>query len=44
MTEEISELDEVVINAGTFEASDKKKSVLLKLCEWLYLPLILKLV
>lgn len=25
-----SEIDEVVINAGTFEASDKKKSVLLK--------------
>ena len=30
MKEETSELDEVVINAGTFEASDKKKSVILK--------------
>jgi outer membrane cobalamin receptor len=28
--EDVSELNEVVINAGTFEASDKKKSVLLK--------------
>lgn len=28
--EEINELNEVVINAGTFEASNKKKSVLLK--------------
>jgi len=30
LIEEISELDEVIINAGTFEASDKKKSVVLK--------------
>ncbi|MBN1821272.1 MAG: TonB-dependent receptor [Prolixibacteraceae bacterium] len=30
MHEMASELNEVVINAGTFEASDKKKSVLLK--------------
>jgi len=30
LKEEASELDEVVINAGSFEASDKKKSVLLK--------------
>ncbi len=30
LKEEVSELNEVVINAGTFEASDKKKSVLLK--------------
>ncbi len=30
IAEESSELDEVVINAGTFEASDKKKSVILK--------------
>lgn len=30
LKEETSELDEVVINAGSFEASDKKKSVLLK--------------
>lgn len=30
LNEEASELDEVVINAGSFEASDKKKSVLLK--------------
>lgn len=30
LTEETSELDEVVINAGSFEASDTKKSVLLK--------------
>ena len=30
MIEEVSELNEVIINAGTFEASDKKKSVLLK--------------
>ena len=30
LQEMTSELDEVVINAGTFEASDKKKSVLLK--------------
>lgn len=30
LKENVSELDEVVINAGTFEASDKKKSVLLK--------------
>lgn len=30
LTEEVSELDEVIINAGTFEASDKKKAVLLK--------------
>ncbi|MBT3385936.1 MAG: hypothetical protein HN778_03470 [Prolixibacteraceae bacterium] len=29
LEEEISELDEVVINAGTFEASDKKKSVIM---------------
>ena len=27
LEEDISELNEVVINAGTFEASDKKKSV-----------------
>ncbi|HPF52729.1 MAG TPA: TonB-dependent receptor [Draconibacterium sp.] len=30
LEEDVSELNEVVINAGTFEASDKKKSVLLK--------------
>ena len=30
MEEALNELDEVVINAGTFEASDKKKAVLLK--------------
>ena len=30
LIQEISELDEVIINAGTFEASDKKKSVVLK--------------
>jgi len=30
MVEEINELNEVTINAGTFEASDKKKSVILK--------------
>nr|WP_321356839.1 TonB-dependent receptor [uncultured Draconibacterium sp.] len=30
LNEEVSELDEVIINAGTFEASDKKKSVVLK--------------
>jgi hypothetical protein len=30
LKELLSELDEVVINAGTFEASDKKKSVMLK--------------
>ncbi|WP_347840895.1 TonB-dependent receptor [uncultured Draconibacterium sp.] len=30
LIEAISELDEVIINAGTFEASDKKKSVVLK--------------
>ncbi|NQU55070.1 MAG: TonB-dependent receptor [Bacteroidetes bacterium] len=30
LKEAVSELDEVVINAGTFEASDKKKSVILK--------------
>ncbi len=30
MKEAASELDEVVINAGAFEASDKKKSVILK--------------
>ncbi len=30
LEEDISELNEVVINAGTFETSDKKKSVLLK--------------
>ncbi|WP_346863598.1 TonB-dependent receptor [uncultured Draconibacterium sp.] len=30
LIEEISELDEVIINAGTFEASDKKKSVVLR--------------
>jgi hypothetical protein len=30
LKEIMSEIDEVVINAGTFEASDKKKSVILK--------------
>ena len=30
LTEKAGELDEVVINAGTFEASDRKKSVILK--------------
>jgi len=30
LVEEINELNEVTINAGTFEASDKKKSVILK--------------
>jgi len=30
LEEDVSELNEVVINAGTFEASDKKKAVLLK--------------
>jgi hypothetical protein len=30
LEEEINELNEVTINAGTFEASDKKKSVILK--------------
>lgn len=30
LEEKISELNEVVINAGTFEASDKKKSVIMK--------------
>ncbi|QGY42455.1 TonB-dependent receptor [Maribellus comscasis] len=30
LQDDVSELNEVVINAGTFEASDKKKSVLLK--------------
>lgn len=30
MKETVNELDEVVINAGTFEASDKKKAVILK--------------
>ncbi len=30
LEEEVSEINEVVINAGTFEASDKKKAVFLK--------------